>query len=122
MFTARIKSAGLTLRRQPPFLFRRLASEEELRRRAHHLRGPHRLEGELGVDGLDALDAQGLGLDLFLDHIPHRTHRARQAKGYVHVASLIVNADIIDQPKLYQIHPDLRVYNVPELIPYAFFG
>src|SRR5918995_7272014 len=77
-----------------------LPAEKELRRWAHHLRVPHRLEGELGVHRLDALDAQGLGLDLLLDQIPHRAHGARQREGYIHVAALVVDSYIVDQTEL----------------------
>src|SRR5215203_5156036 len=90
-----------------------LPAEKELRGRAHHLRVPHRLEGELGVHRLDALDTKGLGLYLLLDQIPHRAHRARQGECDVDVVSLVVYADVVDQTELHEVHPDLRVYHVP---------
>src|SRR5215211_4573550 len=96
-----------------------LPAEEELGGRTHHVRVPHRLEGELGVHRLDALDAQGLGLDLLLDQIPHRAHGARQGEGDVHVASLVVDAHVVDQTELHEVHPDLGVYDVPELVLYS---
>src|SRR4028118_2299129 len=70
-----------------------LAAEEKLGGGAHHLRVPHRVEGELGVDRLHALYGERLRLDLLLDHVPHRAHRAREAEGYVHVAALVGDAD-----------------------------
>src|SRR5215212_304447 len=90
-----------------------LPTEKELGRRAHHVCVPHRLEGELGVHRLDALDTKGLGLYLLLDQIPHRAHRARQGECDVDVASLVVNADVVDQTELHEVHPDLRVYHIP---------
>src|SRR5215217_5122840 len=99
-----------------------LPAEEKLGGRAHHVRVPHRLEGELRVHRLDALDAQSLGLDLFLDQIPHRTHGARQGEGDVHVAPLVVNSYVVDQTELHEVHPDLGVYDVPELVLYSLLG
>src|SRR5215210_3335082 len=99
-----------------------LAAEEKLGGGAHHLRVPHRVEGELGVDRLHALYRERLRLDLLLDHVPHRAHRAREAERDVDVAALVVDADVVDQAELHEVHPDLRVYDVPELIPYALFG
>src|SRR3712207_1077443 len=99
-----------------------LAAEKELGGGAHHLRVPHRVEGELGVDRLHALYGERLRLDLLLDHVPHRAHGAREAERDVHVASLVVHADVVDQAELHEVHPDLGVYDVPELIPYALFG
>src|SRR5512133_2413077 len=49
-----------------------LPAEEQSGGRAHHVGVPHRVEGELGVHGLDALDGEGLRLDLLLDQIPNR--------------------------------------------------
>src|SRR4051812_16267450 len=53
-----------------------LPAEEEFGGRAHHVGAPHRVEGQLGVHGLDAFYGEGLRLDLFLDQVPNRTHRA----------------------------------------------
>src|SRR5215204_1733166 len=108
--------ARLAFRRLP------LATEKKLGGGAHHLRGPHGLEAELGVDGFYTLDGEGLRFDLFLDHVPHRAHRAREAERHVHVAPLVVDAHVVDQAKLYEIHPDLRVDNVPQLIPYPLLS
>src|SRR5829696_8257229 len=96
-----------------------LPAEKQLGGRAHHLRVPHRLEGELGVHRLDALDAQGFGLYLLLDQIPHRAHGARQREGYIHVAALVVDAYVVDQTELHEVHPDLGVYDVPELVSHS---
>jgi hypothetical protein len=104
------------------FGFDLLPAEEELGGRAHHLRVPHRLEGELGVHRLDALDAQSFGLDLLLDQITHRTHGAREGEGHVHVAPFIVDAHIVDQTELHEVHPDLGVYDIPQLIPHTLLG
>jgi hypothetical protein len=99
-----------------------LPAEKELGGRAHHLRVPHGIEGELGVHSLDTLDREGLRFDLLLDEIPNRTHRARQGEGYVHVAPLVVDAYVVDQTELHEVHPDLRVYHVPELVSHAVLG
>src|SRR5215210_378579 len=98
--TAGIKKHRMKIRRPGPYL-RRLAPEEELGRRAHHLRRPHRLEGELGVNGLDTFDAQRFSLDLLLDQIPHWAHGAGQAEGDVHVAPLLMDAHVVDKPELH---------------------
>src|SRR5215204_2294125 len=99
-----------------------LPAEEQLGCRAHHLGVPHWLERELGVHGLDTLNGKGFRLDLLLDHIPNRAHRAGEAEGDVHVAALIVHSDIVDQTELHEVHPDLRVYNVPQLVLHALLG
>src|ERR687893_1192187 len=101
---------------------RLLPSEKELSGGGHHLRGPHWLEGKLGVDGLDALDGESLGLDLFLDQVSYRTHGARQAKAHVHMTPVVVYPNIVDQTQLHQVHPDLRVYDVPQLVPDTLLG
>src|SRR4028118_2135130 len=112
--TWRTKGAGPKARR----LFAPLSvlsAEEEFGSGAHHLRGPHRLKGELGVHGLDALDTKRLGLDLFLNQISHRTHRTRQTESYVYVTPLVMDAHVVNQTKLHEIHPDLRVYHAHKL-------
>src|SRR5829696_4225687 len=53
-----------------------LSAEEELGGGAHHLGAPHRVESELGVHGLDSLYGERLRLDLLLNQIPYRAHRA----------------------------------------------
>src|SRR5215208_827428 len=115
------KGAELAGRRRYMRL-RLLPSKKELGGGAHHLRGPHWLEGKLGVDGLDALDGEGLGLDLFLDQVSYRTHGARQAKAHVHMTPVVVYPNIVDQTQLHQVHPDLRVYDVPQLVPDTLLG
>src|SRR5918993_3498555 len=99
-----------------------LPAEEKLGGWAHHLRAPHRLEGQLGVNRLDTFYRERLRLDLLLDEVPHRAHRTRQAEGDVNVPPLVVDPDVVDQAELYEIHPDLRVYHVPELVPHALLG
>src|SRR5215208_322011 len=99
-----------------------LPAEEELGCWAHHLRVPHRLERKLGVHRLDALDAQGFSLDLLLDQIPHRAHWARQGECDVDVTPFVVDADVVDQTELHEVHPDLGVYDVPELVPHSLLG
>src|SRR5918995_425506 len=116
------KGAGMLAGRCRYVRLRLLPSEKELGGGAHHLRGPHWLEGKLGVDGLDALDGESLGLDLFLDQVSYRTHRARQAKAHVHMTPVVVYPNIVDQTQLHQVHPDLRVYDVPQLVPDALLG
>src|SRR5215217_8547268 len=111
-FTRTVSSAGMS----------GLPAEEKLRGRAHHLGVPHRLESELGGHGLHALDRERLRLDLLLDHVPNRAHRAGEAEGDVNVATLIVHADVVDQTELHEVHPDLRVYNVPQLVLHALLG
>src|SRR5215218_3952465 len=99
-----------------------LPAEEELGCWAHHLRVPHRLERELGVHRLDALDAQGFSLDLLLDQIPHRAHWARQGECDVDVTPFVVDADVVDQTELHEVHPDLGVYDVPELVLHSLLA
>src|SRR5215213_3760525 len=99
-----------------------LPAEEQLGGRAHHLGAPHRLECELGVHGLDTLYGERLCLDLLLDQIPNGAHRAGEAEGDVDMTPLVMHADVIDQAELDEVHPDLRVYNIPQLVLYALLG
>src|SRR5918995_5485858 len=116
------KGAGMLAGRCRYVRLRLLPSEKELGGGAHHLRGPHWLEGKLSVDGFDTLDREGLGLDLFLDQVSHRTHGASQAKAHVHVTPLVMDANVVDQTQLHQVHPDLRIDDVPQLVPDALLG
>ena len=79
-------------------------------------------EGELGIDCFYAFDAEGLGLDLFLDQVSHRAHGAGETEGYVYVTAVIVDTDVVDQTKLHKVHPDLRVYYIPQLVRDALLG
>src|ERR687893_866864 len=99
-----------------------LPAEEKLGGRAHHLWAPHRIEGQLRVNRLDTFYRERLRLDLLLDEVSHRAHRTRQTEGDVHVPPLIVDPDVVDQAKLHEIHPNLRIYHVPELVPHALLG
>jgi hypothetical protein len=99
-----------------------LPAEEQLGGGAHHLGAPHRLECELGVHGLDTLYGERLRLDLLLDQIPNGAHRAGEAEGDVDMTPLVMHADVVDQTELDEVHPDLRVYNIPQLVLYALLG
>jgi hypothetical protein len=37
------------------------------------------------------------------------------------VTPFFVDIHVVDQAKLHEIHPDLGVYNVPELVPHTLF-
>src|SRR5215204_2623303 len=99
-----------------------LPAEEQLGGGAHHLGAPHRLECELGVHGLDTLYGERLRLDLLLDQIPNGAHRAGEAEGDVDMTPLVMHADVVDQAELDEVHPDLRVYNIPQLVLHALLG
>src|SRR5919112_4216184 len=99
-----------------------LSAEEQLGGGTHHLGAPHRLEGELGVHGLDTLYGERLRLDLLLDQISNGAHRAGQAECDVDMTPLVMHADVVDQTELDEVHPDLRVYNIPQLVLYALLG
>src|SRR5215210_7119564 len=90
-----------------------LPAEEQLGGRAHHLGAPHRFEGELGVHGLDPLYGERLRFHLLLDQIPNGTHRAGEAEGDIDMTALVVYAYVVDQAELDEVHPDLRVYDIP---------
>src|SRR5262249_2205363 len=94
----------------PPRSGRPLETEDELRVLGHPVRGPRRLEGQLGFDVLDTRELADHAVDVLLDHRAGRAAHRGQRVAHFHLRALAF--DVVEQPEVDDGHPELGIFHL----------
>ena len=95
-------------------------AEDELGVVGHPLGRPGRVPGQLDLDVLHAGELRDHAVDVLLDHRAGRAAHRGQAVDHLHLRAF--DLDVVEQPELDDVHPELRILDLVQRLEDFFLG
>src|SRR5690348_10439079 len=116
--TASLCGAPFVRAARPAGVNRSTEAQDELRVVGHLVRSPRRVERQLQLDVLDALDLSDGAVDVLRDQRPGRA--AHRGQAVDDLGRRVLHLDLVEEPEVDDVHPELGILDLAEHLEHVF--